>query len=249
MKSWSQTLKIVLTVLPFISLVILSLVTAGFMLLRNPEKQLEKARQQQYQQEILETTPYTNTKDGYTLEFPSNNPEIVKINCTNEGFLMSTYSLIQENIDLGHGFEYDEQGYDLPACARDALYTIEIRASETPFIIDYPNTIESPIVIDEVEGKKYISKGTLETDFYSQDIVLYKNGKYYHLHLGKEKFIPIFDQILSTFKFINTQTTTPTTTPVMKACQMDARICPDGSSVGRTGPNCEFEECPPFSNN
>ncbi|HPN96255.1 MAG TPA: hypothetical protein PLK35_00665 [Candidatus Moranbacteria bacterium] len=27
-------------------------------------------------------------------------------------------------------------------------------------------------------------------------------------------------------------------------CTMEARVCPDGSSVGRTGPNCEFEPCP-----
>src|SRR3989344_6628216 len=29
------------------------------------------------------------------------------------------------------------------------------------------------------------------------------------------------------------------------ACTMDAKICPDGSSVGRTAPNCEFAPCPP----
>lgn len=28
------------------------------------------------------------------------------------------------------------------------------------------------------------------------------------------------------------------------ACTMDARACPDGSYVGRTGPNCEFAPCP-----
>jgi hypothetical protein len=28
------------------------------------------------------------------------------------------------------------------------------------------------------------------------------------------------------------------------ACTTDAKICPDGSSVGRTGPNCAFSECP-----
>lgn len=28
------------------------------------------------------------------------------------------------------------------------------------------------------------------------------------------------------------------------ACTMEAKICPDGSSVGRTGPKCEFEKCP-----
>lgn len=49
-------------------------------------------------------------------------------------------------------------------------------------------------------------------------------------------------------------TTKPTDTiphipPVLKAdepvaCQMDAKICPDGSGVGRTGPTCEFALCP-----
>lgn len=27
-------------------------------------------------------------------------------------------------------------------------------------------------------------------------------------------------------------------------CTMDAKVCPDGSSVGRSGPDCEFEPCP-----
>ena len=27
-------------------------------------------------------------------------------------------------------------------------------------------------------------------------------------------------------------------------CTQEARLCPDGSAVGRTGPNCEFEPCP-----
>ncbi len=28
------------------------------------------------------------------------------------------------------------------------------------------------------------------------------------------------------------------------ACTMEAKMCPDGSYVGRTGPNCEFSPCP-----
>jgi hypothetical protein len=27
-------------------------------------------------------------------------------------------------------------------------------------------------------------------------------------------------------------------------CSTDAKVCPDGSYVSRTGPNCEFKECP-----
>ncbi len=29
-----------------------------------------------------------------------------------------------------------------------------------------------------------------------------------------------------------------------KACTMEAKLCPDGTAVGRSGPNCEFSACP-----
>jgi len=29
-----------------------------------------------------------------------------------------------------------------------------------------------------------------------------------------------------------------------RACTEEAKLCPDGSAVGRTGPNCEFAPCP-----
>ncbi|MEY4731453.1 MAG: hypothetical protein RL681_399 [Candidatus Parcubacteria bacterium] len=37
---------------------------------------------------------------------------------------------------------------------------------------------------------------------------------------------------------------TPTPKGNLIQCPMDAKLCPDGSSVGRTGPNCEFAPCP-----
>ncbi len=40
----------------------------------------------------------------------------------------------------------------------------------------------------------------------------------------------------------------PTTPcPGAKACTLEAKICPDGSAVGRTGANCEFDVCPATS--
>ncbi len=33
--------------------------------------------------------------------------------------------------------------------------------------------------------------------------------------------------------------------PMPRACNDEAKICPDGTAVGRTGPNCEFALCPP----
>jgi len=34
------------------------------------------------------------------------------------------------------------------------------------------------------------------------------------------------------------------TNPGDNACTTDAKVCPDGSSVGREGSNCEFAACP-----
>jgi hypothetical protein len=33
-------------------------------------------------------------------------------------------------------------------------------------------------------------------------------------------------------------------TPSTRACTLEAMVCPDGSSVGRSGPNCAFAPCP-----
>ena len=34
-----------------------------------------------------------------------------------------------------------------------------------------------------------------------------------------------------------------------QACTLEAKQCPDGSSVGRTGPACSFAECPTATEN
>lgn len=34
-----------------------------------------------------------------------------------------------------------------------------------------------------------------------------------------------------------------------QACTEEAKICPDGTAVGRTGPNCEFAPCPSVNTN
>lgn len=37
---------------------------------------------------------------------------------------------------------------------------------------------------------------------------------------------------------------TPFASSMPGACTMDAKQCPDGSYVGRSGPQCEFAPCP-----
>lgn len=45
--------------------------------------------------------------------------------------------------------------------------------------------------------------------------------------------------------FTNNKKTNPIPAIIKeKACSQEAKICPDGSSVGRSGPNCDFTPCP-----
>jgi len=47
------------------------------------------------------------------------------------------------------------------------------------------------------------------------------------------------------FIHLNSSDTTPVIPEdTQPACTLEAKICPDGSTVGREGPNCEFAECP-----
>tara|TARA_B100000745_G_scaffold290251_1_gene229027 strand:- start:196 stop:648 length:453 start_codon:yes stop_codon:yes gene_type:complete len=42
---------------------------------------------------------------------------------------------------------------------------------------------------------------------------------------------------------VSTTSVTPPATDIV-ACTQEAKICPDGSAVGRTGPDCAFAACP-----
>ncbi len=41
----------------------------------------------------------------------------------------------------------------------------------------------------------------------------------------------------------------PAKAPIGQICTMDVKLCPDGSYVSRTEPNCEFAQCPAPSGN
>lgn len=49
--------------------------------------------------------------------------------------------------------------------------------------------------------------------------------------------------VVATKMLTKSTTTTPNSGDEI-ACTADAKICPDGSSVGRSGPTCEFSPCP-----
>jgi hypothetical protein len=46
------------------------------------------------------------------------------------------------------------------------------------------------------------------------------------------------------FLYRNAMSRPTATAPAGTACTLEAKICPDGTSVGRTGPDCAFAACP-----
>jgi hypothetical protein len=50
-------------------------------------------------------------------------------------------------------------------------------------------------------------------------------------------------KIFESFKFTN-KSSSELSLLSQSVCSMEAKVCPDGSSVGRTGPYCEFAACP-----
>lgn len=80
-----------------------------------------------------------------------------------------------------------------------------------------------------IEGYSYVVAQTTTDNFYA------------NIGLSNEEYENQFNAILSTFKFIEP---VESASPLPVACTMDAKICPDGSAVGRSGPKCEFDPCP-----
>ncbi len=59
---------------------------------------------------------------------------------------------------------------------------------------------------------------------------------------------PYIDQLIATLSFVN-EPEAATDNPMMPSqkqtfCTMEAKLCPDGSSVGRHGAQCKFDACP-----
>lgn len=148
-----------------------------------------------------------------------------------------------------------------------------IEPSPHPQVKDYLYfTRLSDLTVDGIRGKVFENKKNWEfkSGTIHRRIYLENNGNKYQIG-GYLQSIDItleeFNQFLSTFRFTDSAVSssppsTPTGStgigsspanpgqtepaqPIMVACTMEAKLCPDGvTSVGRSGPKCEFEKCP-----
>ncbi|MFA6006194.1 MAG: Gmad2 immunoglobulin-like domain-containing protein [Candidatus Paceibacterota bacterium] len=78
---------------------------------------------------------------------------------------------------------------------------------------------------------------------FTADPKAYSNKATLILKKDNPSGLPANDDAIEVPIFLAAASTTVPPGPV--ACTMEAKLCPDGSYVARTGPNCEFTKCPP----
>lgn len=111
------------------------------------------------------------------------------------------------------------------------------------------NSLENKQIIIGGVTAYHQEKAFCEPTFCQRYIIQYGNKVYVLTYFSFHKNLLTktdVDAILSTFTFLNQ---IPTVTSTSRnddkiVCTMEAEVCPDGTSVGRTGPNCEFATCP-----
>ncbi len=63
-----------------------------------------------------------------------------------------------------------------------------------------------------------------------------------YIFVPKEVDLKVIEQPTSAVEVVELAEVVPPTTPYI--CNSDGKICPDGSTVGRTGSDCQFTACP-----
>lgn len=116
---------------------------------------------------------------------------------------------------------------------------------------DFPKVVLSKMSDMVVAGLSAVQFFVVHPDYFEfgSDRVLVTllehDGTVYEFRLETEEddnYQETYQQILSTFRFI--ERAPAGTPPSQVMCTMEAKQCPDGSYVGRSGPNCAFAPCP-----
>ena len=122
--------------------------------------------------------------------------------------------------------------------AQEAQNFIKIFKEKIP-----PDQLKYTTVQKEMNGHE-----AMQLNFNNSRYIFTTNGAFTYLLIfaaseqNFKEFTPTFDHIADSFTFL--QSFSPSPTDGLTACTMEAKQCPDGSFVGREGPNCEFAKCP-----
>lgn len=216
-------------VVPLVIAIVALLAIGGgtYVYVKNNKEKVDKVEEIENQDQTADWKTYTNGKYGFEFKYPKNLIELDRTLMTEIGQLFYL-DLSDISIDIWN----------------TKTYTYEQLMQPPPGGIDEKTIKQESISVNNSPAVKYSYTYVGDDNLGvkpAQKIFIKKNGLVYIFECHEQKC----DQILSTFKFITpTQGQTEQNKETDKvACTMDAKICPDGSFVGRSGPNCEFTPC------
>ena len=192
----------------------------------------------------LTTTNYVNKKFGYSINIPAWDGYSAKPSLTDE--LVGAYGLDHVLIQI-EPVAYNESNPEKWWAGQTEEYFTKKPAScfNLKNINSVNKTSETNEVIINFSKDSAIELERIKTDNgicseppYNRVVILNHNNNLIGITFDE----PSGSDILSTLKLIE-----PVTNNTPVACTMEAKVCPDGSSVGRSGPNCEFTVCPTTS--
>lgn len=140
---------------------------------------------------------YINKASGYSVKYPTD--KLLRLICPGEEL-----NLVKRGVET-------QESIDMPTCARDGRYDIEIvtlsTPKEEPKADQYTSVVKEDILVGGVKARKYVVNMFIPeprgpgTEWYTE-VFLNHDGKIYNLFLGKTDFVDIFDLIRSTFRFL-----------------------------------------------
>jgi hypothetical protein len=141
---------------------------------------------------------YTNSENGYLVKFPKT--EFTRLGCMGE-----------ELTAAKKGSDNRPSPMVMIACERDGRYTLETKTYNSiqplPNETKYYNIEEKNLMLAGLPAVQftYTFTNIEEGPFPKWYTIVWinKNGKTYEIYFGDKSNLELFDQILSTFKFLN----------------------------------------------
>lgn len=152
---------------------------------------------------------YVNSENGYSIKFPKS--DFTRLGCIGE-----------ELTAVKYGTDNRPSPMTMIACERDSRYDLETKTYTTiqkePEETKYYNIVKKDVQLGGVLGKLYVYTFTnIEDGPYPEWYAIAKvnkNNKTYEIYFSDKSKLDLFNQILTTFKFIEaTPPGGPTSTP------------------------------------
>lgn len=190
-------------------------------------------------------TKYGGDKYGYYFKAPAN----VKVSDQNDNVLNVSYMGEKQTSSGRTQSElFDGYSFTVSDISAEGSSIEDISKSR---LASFGNSCEkgkiSSFMETEIDGTKALKYdesclGDYTIYLVSKDQKIYEISELYVGETSDQSnYKKITDLITSTFKFLDASNAS-SSLPVV--CTADAKLCPDGSSVGRSGPKCEFSACP-----